>query len=218
MFVVSRDMKYDLAKQDPEVSEQESTKWVDKSLRALTRPVHKSFSGFVLSLYYISYLHMISKTAKKVKTRNGEIEHYTMYENCISENFNQKYAKKCKCKSNQCNFLSFYDFAYKLAGKNKVQSYWAHVWKIQCQTPNSGNLFGHPGLKISITIWDLVALYVQNLLQKYEQSTCCGGLHTLSTCCTCTKIKGHFEYMRCTILWGTLSTGRYVCYCWTLFF
>ena len=64
MFVVSRDMKYDLAKQDPEVLEQESTKWVDKSLRALTRPVHKSFSGFVLSLYYFSYLHMISKSAK----------------------------------------------------------------------------------------------------------------------------------------------------------
>ena len=65
-------MKYDLAKQDPEVSEQESTKWVDKSLRALTRPVHKSFSGFVLSLYYISYLHMISKTAKKVKPEMGK--------------------------------------------------------------------------------------------------------------------------------------------------
>ena len=87
--------------QASEVSEQESTKWVDKSLRALTRPVHKSFSGFVLSLYYISYLHMISKTAKKVKTRNGEIEHYTMYDDFISENFNQKYAKKCKCKCNQ---------------------------------------------------------------------------------------------------------------------
>ena len=94
MFVVSRDMKYDLAKQDPEVSEQESTKWVEKSLRALTRPVHKSFSGFVLSLYYISYLHMISKTAKKVKTRNGEIEHYTMYEDFISKKFQPKICKE----------------------------------------------------------------------------------------------------------------------------
>ena len=72
MFVVSRDMIYDLAKQDPEVLEQESTKWVDKSLRALTRPVHKSFSGFVLSLYCISYLHMISKMAKKVKPEMGK--------------------------------------------------------------------------------------------------------------------------------------------------
>ena len=44
------------------------------------------------------------------------------------------------------------------------------------------------GLKISITIWDLVALYVQNLLQKYDESTFCGGLHTMSTCCTCAKI------------------------------
>ena len=94
--------KYEIwSGQAPGVSEQESTKWVDKSLRALTRPVHQSFSGFVLSLYYISYLHMISKTAKKVKTRNGEIEHYTMYDDFISENFNQKYAKKCKCKCNQ---------------------------------------------------------------------------------------------------------------------
>ena len=92
MFVVSRDMKYDLAKQDPEVLEQESTKWVDKSLRALTRPVHKSFSGFVLSLYYYSYIHMISKMAKKVKTRTGEIQHYTVNEEGISQNFNQKYA------------------------------------------------------------------------------------------------------------------------------
>ena len=92
MFVVSRDMIYDLVKQDPEVLEQESTKWVDKSLRALTRPVHKSFSGFVLSLYYFSYLHMISKMAKKVKTRTGEIQHYTVNEECISQNFNQKYA------------------------------------------------------------------------------------------------------------------------------
>ena len=98
MFVVSRDMIYDLAKQDPEVSEQESTKWVDKSLRALTRPVHKSFSGFVLSLYYISYLHMISKMDKKVKPEMGKSNIiHTMYEDRISENFNQKNAKKCKC-------------------------------------------------------------------------------------------------------------------------
>ena len=64
-------------------------------------------------------------------------------------------------------------------------------------------------IKISITKWYLVALYVQNLLQKYDESTCCGGLHTLSTCCTCAKIMWHFE---CTCVtpfwWDTLSAVR----------
>ena len=59
-------------------------------------------------------------------------------------------------------------------------------------------------IEISIK-WDVVALYVQNLLQKYDESTCCGGLHTMSTWCTCAKIMWHFEYMCCTILVGHLE-------------
>ena len=197
MFVVPRDMKYDLAKQDPEVSEQESTKWVDKSLRALTRPVHKSFSGFVLSLYYISYLHMISKMDKKVKPEMGKSNVIsTMYEDRISENFNQKNAKKWLCLWISRQKQS----AVILCGKSNV--------KLQIVEIYFGILIIYQWdchKKNSIRKWDLVALYVQNLLQKYDESTFCGGLHTMSTCCTCAKIMWHFEYMCCTILVGHLE-------------